>query len=82
MIRWSRLKEKLISIGYKGVDYLSHATTCTSSGIPLEDKRSTSFPCPGHDTDGNPCKSMIGRSEMCRNQGVRYICPECRFVGP
>lgn len=61
---------------------MSNATICTSSGVPLEDKRSTAFPCPGIDAEGNPCKGTIGRSEVCRNQGVRYICPECRFQGP
>ncbi|MFL2981631.1 MAG: zinc finger domain-containing protein [Candidatus Poseidoniaceae archaeon] len=51
------------------------ATVCTSSGVPLVDKGSTTFPCP---TCGDP----IGRSPRCRNQGVAYVCPSCGFQGP
>jgi predicted RNA-binding Zn-ribbon protein involved in translation (DUF1610 family) len=51
------------------------ATTCTTSGVPLTDSGSTSFPCPG-------CGSAIGRSPRSRNQGVLYKCPSCSFQGP
>ncbi|DAC41959.1 MAG: RNA-binding protein [Euryarchaeota archaeon] len=51
------------------------ATVCTSSGVPLVDKGSTTFPCPA-------CGEPIGRSPRCRNQGVSYVCPSCGFQGP
>ncbi|PXY70763.1 MAG: RNA-binding protein [Methanobacteriota archaeon] len=51
------------------------ATVCSASGIPLVERRSTSFPCP-------KCSEPIGRSERCRNQGVPYICVGCGFTGP
>ncbi|MBU38405.1 MAG: RNA-binding protein [Euryarchaeota archaeon] len=51
------------------------ATVCASSGTPLVDSESTSFPCPG-------CSAPIGRSQRCRVQSVKYICPHCRFEGP
>ncbi|MBL6733824.1 MAG: DUF1610 domain-containing protein [Candidatus Poseidonia sp.] len=51
------------------------ANRCTSSGVPLADEGSTTFPCPG-------CFNPIGRSPRVRNQGVLYKCPECGFVGP
>lgn len=57
------------------LNMLKRAVTCTSSGVPLTDKKSTSFPCPS-------CGEPIGRSERCRNQAVAYICPGCGFSGP
>ncbi|DAC38814.1 MAG: RNA-binding protein [Euryarchaeota archaeon] len=51
------------------------ADICTSSGLPLVDKKSTAFPCP-------ECGHSIGRSEQCRVQAVEYICTECGFSGP
>ncbi|MGY8698488.1 MAG: zinc finger domain-containing protein [Candidatus Poseidoniales archaeon] len=51
------------------------AANCTSSGVPLVETGSTSFPCPG-------CDTPIGRSPRCRNQGVIYICPTCQYQGP
>ncbi len=48
---------------------------CTSSGVPLAEKGSTVFPCPG-------CFQFIGRSPRMRNQGVLYKCPNCGFIGP
>ncbi|DAC62344.1 MAG: RNA-binding protein [Euryarchaeota archaeon] len=51
------------------------ATTCSASGVPLTDAKSTSFPCP-------TCGEPIGRSERCRNQAVTYYCPACGFQGP
>jgi predicted RNA-binding Zn-ribbon protein involved in translation (DUF1610 family) len=48
---------------------------CTSSGVPLAEKGSTVFPCPG-------CFQSIGRSPRMRNQGVLYKCPNCGFIGP
>ena len=58
-------------------DYVMAATTdiCTSSGVPLVEDKSTSFPCP-------ECGESIGRSERCRVQAVAYVCPHCGFVGP
>ncbi len=53
----------------------NRASVCSSSGIPLVETQSTSFPCP---VCGNP----IGRSQRCRVQAVSYICPTCRFEGP
>ncbi|MEC8997860.1 MAG: zinc finger domain-containing protein [Candidatus Thermoplasmatota archaeon] len=51
------------------------AVVCASSGAPLIESESTSFPCPG-------CSTPIGRSQRCRVQSVKYICPKCRFEGP
>ncbi|MAK04723.1 MAG: RNA-binding protein [Euryarchaeota archaeon] len=51
------------------------AEVCNSSGVPLVESNSTSFPCP-------ECGTPIGRSPICRNQGVTYICPTCGFTGP
>ncbi|MAR46837.1 MAG: RNA-binding protein [Euryarchaeota archaeon] len=51
------------------------AKNCTSSGLPLTETGSTTFPCPN-------CGYSIGRSPRCRDQGVSYTCPECGFVGP
>ncbi|MBO29789.1 MAG: RNA-binding protein [Acidimicrobiaceae bacterium] len=48
---------------------------CASSGTPLVGSESTSFPCPA-------CSAPIGRSQACRVQSVKYVCPECNFVGP
>ncbi len=48
---------------------------CASSGTPLVGSESTSFPCPS-------CGNILGRSQRCRVQAVKYICPECRFEGP
>lgn len=48
---------------------------CTSSGVPLAEKGSTVFRCPG-------CFQPIGRSPRMRNQGVLYKCPNCGFIGP
>ncbi|MBL11397.1 MAG: RNA-binding protein [Euryarchaeota archaeon] len=53
----------------------ARASTCTASGTPLVDARSTSFPCPD-------CGKHIGRSRQCRLQGVAYVCVECGFQGP
>ncbi len=56
-------------------DMTEKATVCTASGVPLVERGSTSFPCPG-------CGEVsIGRSPRCRNQGVAYVC-ECGFQGP
>ncbi|HJO42072.1 MAG TPA: zinc finger domain-containing protein [Candidatus Thalassarchaeaceae archaeon] len=53
----------------------ARADMCTSSGLPLVEAKSTAFPCPD-------CGESIGRSERCRVQAVKYICPGCRFEGP
>ena len=53
----------------------SRAKICTSSGLPLVEEKSTTFPCPD-------CGEAIGRSEGCRVQGVKYVCPGCGFEGP
>ncbi|DAC34599.1 MAG: zinc finger domain-containing protein [Candidatus Thalassarchaeaceae archaeon] len=53
----------------------ARADMCTSSGLPLVEAKSTAFPCPD-------CGESIGRSERCRVQAVKYICPGCGFEGP
>ncbi|MEC8874163.1 MAG: zinc finger domain-containing protein [Candidatus Thermoplasmatota archaeon] len=53
----------------------NRAKFCASSGMPLVESESTSFPCPS-------CSASIGRSQRCRVQAVKYICSECRFEGP
>ncbi|MEC8363065.1 MAG: zinc finger domain-containing protein [Candidatus Thermoplasmatota archaeon] len=60
-VRWSTMAKR--------------ASICSSSGIPLVEPKSTSFPCP-------LCGEPIGRSERCRDQGVQYRCPNCSFEGP
>ncbi|MBT3420474.1 MAG: DUF1610 domain-containing protein [Euryarchaeota archaeon] len=52
------------------------AANCTSSGVPLVEGGSTTFPCPGCD------ENSIGRSPRCRNQGVLYVCSKCGYQGP
>ena len=52
------------------------AVNCTSSGVPLVEEGSTSFPCPGCNEES------IGRSPRCRNQGVLYNCTQCGYQGP
>lgn len=52
------------------------ADTCTSCGVRLIGRGSTSFPCPD-------CADVhVGRCPQCRDQGVEYECPSCAFVGP
>ncbi len=49
---------------------------CSSCGIRLIDRSSTSFPCP-------VCgETAIGRCRICRDQSVNYICEKCGFEGP
>ena len=50
-------------------------SVCTSCGVPLVDRDSTNFPCPG-------CGARIGRCARCRNNGVHYYCNGCEFNGP
>jgi len=54
---------------------VERAEVCNSSGVPLVESKSTSFPCP-------MCSTPIGRSPICRNQGVTYVCTNCGFSGP
>lgn len=49
---------------------------CTSCGKRLVGKMETTFLCP------NCGKAQIGRCRNCRDQSVKYRCPECGFVGP
>ena len=51
------------------------ATVCTASGVPLVDKGSTTFPCP-------QCGHAIGRSPLCRNQGVHTFALVVDFKDP
>ena len=59
----------------RGAVVARRAVICASSGAPLIENESTSFPCPG-------CSTPIGRSQRCRVQAVKYICSKCRFEGP
>ena len=59
----------------RGTLAANRAKFCVSSGMPLVESESTSFPCPN-------CSTPIGRSQRCRVQAVKYICSECRFEGP
>ncbi len=49
---------------------------CSSCGIRLTGKGNTFFKCP-------KCGEYeIGRCNQCRDQGVKYECKKCGFVGP
>ncbi|MEC9200689.1 MAG: zinc finger domain-containing protein [Candidatus Thermoplasmatota archaeon] len=71
----STLKGGCGSAPRRGNAMTARTSTCTASGLPLVDSRSTSFPCP-------ECGHAIGRSRRCRLQGVPYVCTECGFQGP
>ncbi|MBE0518854.1 MAG: DUF1610 domain-containing protein [Thermoplasmata archaeon] len=71
--------------GYIQIAYISaprskilsdHEKKCSSCGIRLVRKTETTFPCP---KCGN---AVIGRCMNCRDQSVKYKCPECGFIGP
>lgn len=49
---------------------------CSSCGIFLVDRGSSSFPCP------NCGNATIGRCPNCKDQSVKYVCEECSFEGP
>ncbi len=58
------------------VNLMSDDIVCTSCGIPLTETGSTMFKCPS-------CgKSTVGRCYNCRDQSVKYHCPDCGFEGP
>ena len=48
---------------------------CSSCGIPLVERKSTIFPCPG-------CNLSIGRCPRCRSNGAKYHCLGCDYIGP
>jgi len=49
---------------------------CSSCGVRLVGKNTTSFPCP-------VCGlKEIGRCSNCRDQSVIYTCSKCGFIGP
>lgn len=54
---------------------MQRARFCTTSGTPLVEKGSTTFPCPN-------CGEAIGRAARIRIQAVPYVCPSCAFEGP
>lgn len=49
---------------------------CSSCGIRLQGSGNTTFKCP------NCGAEEIGRCAQCRDQGVKYECKKCGFVGP
>ncbi len=49
---------------------------CSSCGIRLQGNGNTFFKCP------NCGNEEIGRCAQCRDQGVKYECSKCGFVGP
>ena len=49
---------------------------CSSCGIGLHGECNTYFKCPECGGEG------IGRCAQCRDQGVKYECKKCGFVGP
>ena len=49
---------------------------CSSCGIRLQGNGNTFFKCP------NCGNEEIGRCAKCRDQGVKYECSKCGFVGP
>lgn len=49
---------------------------CISCGLVIGARGTTSFLCPNCGTE------TIGRCRQCRDQGVPYACPSCRFRGP
>jgi len=48
---------------------------CISCGKGLIKQGSTTFPCP-------ICGEIIGRCSNCREQGTKYECKKCGFIGP
>jgi Zn-ribbon RNA-binding protein len=51
-------------------------TRCTSSGVALGGRGTTTFLCPDCGI------ATIGRCVRCRDQSVLYTCPKCGFQGP
>ena len=49
---------------------------CSSCGVRLQGRANTTFKCP------NCGKEEIGRCAQCRDQGVKYECKNCGFIGP
>jgi Zn-ribbon RNA-binding protein len=49
---------------------------CTSSGVALGGRGTTTFPCPDCGV------AELGRCARCRDQSVLYTCPNCSFQGP
>ena len=49
---------------------------CSSCGIRLQGTGNTFFKCP------NCGAEEIGRCAQCRDQGVKFECKKCGFVGP
>jgi predicted RNA-binding Zn-ribbon protein involved in translation (DUF1610 family) len=49
---------------------------CSSCGVRLQGRASTTFKCPSCGAE------EIGRCPQCRDQGVKYECKKCGFVGP
>jgi len=54
---------------------MKRADRCISCGKGLIEKGSTTFICP-------MCDTIIGRCYSCREQSVKYVCPDCEFIGP
>jgi predicted RNA-binding Zn-ribbon protein involved in translation (DUF1610 family) len=54
---------------------MKKAEKCISCGKGLIERGSTTFICPNSDT-------IIGRCNSCREQNVKYTCPDCGFIGP
>jgi len=54
---------------------MEKAERCISCGKGLIEKGSATFICP-------MCDTVIGRCSSCREQSVKYVCPDCEFMGP
>jgi len=52
------------------------AVSCSSCGVRLVDRGSTTFNCPQCN------ETVIGRCRQCRDQSVAFNCTRCGFTGP
>jgi len=63
-------------VGMPGLTIVAKAVSCSSCGVRLVDRGSTTFNCP-------QCgETVIGRCKQCRDQSVVYKCGKCGYSGP
>ncbi|MBM4249659.1 MAG: DUF1610 domain-containing protein [Euryarchaeota archaeon] len=62
--------------GWPRSTIVAKAESCSSCGVRLVDRGSTTFACP------QCAETVIGRCKQCRDQSVTFSCAKCGFVGP